>query len=71
MDTTLLFSVLGPLIIAVAFFYGLFKGKSIEQQKQAQEAKEAVEQREKVDEEIKNLPEPDVDKRLDKWMRDD
>jgi len=66
--------ILGLIGAGIAFVFGLFKayskGKKAERDKQAAANLKAVQDKKAKDNEVNNLSQSDLDKRLGKWMSD-
>lgn len=58
------------LALGLAFVSGRNKGSRDAKEMQKRRDAEAVQNRERIHREVDHLNEPDVDKRLNKWMRD-
>lgn len=54
----------------VAYIAGRNRGSKDERDQRAKKDAHAVQTRKEIDDEIRNLPDADVDRGLDKWMRD-
>lgn len=62
------------VLVSVAggiFFRGVLKGKDQERRKNEELEAEAVKTRDKINDEVKNASDSDLDKRASKWMRND
>lgn len=63
--------LIGAVAGAIGFYLGgRYKGAKDERDVAKQRDAQAVQKRSEKNDEIKNLPDTDVDKRLNKWMRD-
>ena len=56
--------------VSVAYIAGRNRGSKDERDQRAKKDARAVQTRKETDDEVRNLPDADVDRRLDKWMRD-
>jgi hypothetical protein len=56
--------------VLVAYIAGRNRGSKDERVHRAKKDARAVQTRKETDNEVRNLPDADVDRRLDKWMRD-
>lgn len=65
--------VAGGVILAIgsAFVLGRNKGARDAKELQRRNDAQAIDNRREIDHEVQNLDVPAVDKRLDKWLRDD
>lgn len=70
--TTRWVKVVGGIILAIgsAFVLGRNKGAKDAKEVQKQQNAQAEQRREKIHEDVEKLHGTDLDKRLDKWMRD-
>ena len=57
--------------IGLALFRAFMAGRKAEREKQIRASLENLRNRTRKNEEIGNLSEPDVDRRLDRWVSDD
>lgn len=67
---------LKTILIALGAFFAAYlmgrnRGRRNAEQERQQNDANAIQNRQKVDQEISNLPPAAVDKRLDRWVRDD
>lgn len=60
---------LAALIVA-AYAAGYKRGREIERDEWEAAAREAEDTRDKIDEDVKNRPDDQLDRDVDKWMRD-
>jgi|GEM_PF-2742585 len=56
--------------VLTAYVAGRNKGSKDERDRRAKADANAIQNRKDVDDEVRNLPADDLDRRLDKWMRD-
>lgn len=62
--------ILGAGALLTAYVAGRNKGSKDERDRRAKADAHAIQNRKDVDDEVRNLPADDLDRRLDKWMRD-
>lgn len=62
--------ILGAGALFTAYIAGRNRGSKDERDQRAKADARAVQTRKETDDEIRNAPAADVDRRLDKWMRD-
>lgn len=62
--------ILGAGILLTTYVAGRNKGSKDERDRRAKADAHAIQNRKDVDDEVRNLPADDLDRRLDKWMRD-
>ena len=65
-------AALGALLALIvgAFLKGRSDGKAIMAEERERHRREAIEAKRKIDSEIDDLPEEELDKRLRRWVRD-
>lgn len=56
--------------VLTAYVAGRNKGSKDERDRRAKADAHAIQNRKDVDDEVRNLPTDDLDRRLDRWMRD-
>jgi hypothetical protein len=56
--------------VLTAYVAGRNRGSKDERDRRAKADANAIQNRKDVDDEVRNLPADDLDRRLDKWMRD-
>jgi hypothetical protein len=62
--------ILGAGALLTAYIAGRNRGSKDERDRRAKADAHAIQNRKDVDDEVRNLPADDLDRRLDKWMRD-
>jgi hypothetical protein len=62
--------ILAAGALLTAYVAGRNKGSKDERDRRAKADANAIQNRKDVDDEVRNLPADDLDRRLDKWMRD-
>ncbi|MGB6079091.1 MAG: hypothetical protein WBF99_06480 [Xanthobacteraceae bacterium] len=62
--------ILGAGALLTAYVAGRNKGSNDERDRRAKADAHAIQNRKDVDDEVRNLPADDLDRRFDKWMRD-
>jgi hypothetical protein len=62
--------IIGAGALLTAYVAGRNKGSKDERDRRAKADAHAIQNRKDVDDEVRNLPADDLDRRLDKWMRD-
>lgn len=62
--------IIGAGALLTAYIAGRNKGSRDERGGRAKADAHAIQNRKDVDDEVRNLPAGDLDRRLDKWMRD-
>lgn len=62
--------ILGVGALLTAYVAGRNRGSKDERDQRAKADAHAIQNRKDVDDEVRNLPADDLDRRLDKWMRD-
>ena len=63
-------TILGAAALFTVFNIGRNRGSKDEQEARDKANANAIKDRTEIDHEVQDLPSADVDKRLDKWMRD-
>jgi hypothetical protein len=66
----LVLALLAVIGLGISHTYVYFKGKEDKADEQAAETLKGVKQRDANEQEIIGLPDPDLDERLSRWMRD-
>lgn len=66
----IILALAGVALITGAYFYGKHEQKVETRAEQAEQRAKDIQKARKIENEIRELPDTDLDRKLDRWMRD-